>query len=243
MSIVIDKQVKLKEGSFHIHDSYEIVIIESGNAILKGLDLNYNLSKGDAIIIPPNFKHVFVPKNGELAYYYVFGISDAYLNSNEPIVIKGDLIADATTLINLIYSNRATTNEEYFIGLVNSLILLLSSNIKTLTDINLSVNSIIKKIHRDFANVNLNVTTLLSTSGYAEDYIRAYFKKITGKTPNEFITLLRITHAKKLINALKNTVSLTYIAQSCGYDDYCYFSRKFKEVTGLSPKQYKKIQG
>ena len=69
MSIVIDKQVKLKEGSFHIHDSYEIVIIESGNAILKGLDLNYNLSKGDAIIIPPNFKHVFAPKNGELAYY------------------------------------------------------------------------------------------------------------------------------------------------------------------------------
>ena len=120
---------------------------------------------------------------------------------------------------------------------------MLSSNIKTLTDINLSVNSIIKKIHRDFANVNLNVTTLLSTSGYAEDYIRAYFKKITGKTPNEFITLLRITHAKKLINALKNTVSLTYIAQSCRYDDYCYFSRKFKEVTGFSPKQYKKIQG
>ena len=89
MSIVIDKQVKLKEGSFHIHDSYEIVIIESGNAILKGLDLNCNLSTGDSIIIPPNFKHVFSPKN-ELTYYSVFGINDVNLNSNEPIVIKGD---------------------------------------------------------------------------------------------------------------------------------------------------------
>lgn len=239
MSIVIDKQRKTKEGAFHFHDSYEIVIIESGNAILKGIELNYNLSTGDAIIIPPNFKHVFSPKN-ELTYYYVFGINDVYLNSNEPIVIKGDLIADATTLISLIYSNRSTANEEYFLTLVNSLILLLSSNVKTLNDINLAVNTIIKNIHRDFASPNLNVTKLLSASGYAEDYIRAYFKKITGKTPNEFITLLRITHAKKLIDALKNTVSLIYVAQSCGYDDYCYFSRKFKEVTGVSPKQYKK---
>ena len=32
---------------------------------------------------------------------------------------------------------------------------------------------------------------------------------------------------------------LAQICEECGYVDYIYFSKKFKEVTGLSPREYK----
>lgn len=241
MSIVIDKAVRDIEGSFHFHQSYEIIIASQGVAQIKGLELDEKVKRGDAVIIPPKFVHKFNPVCDDFTYYYIYGINEAYVNANEPIIISGDLIPDAIPLINLIYSNRYSVNQEYFSTLLNSLISLLSANVLGLSDIDLAINKIIKTVRRDFAKSSLCLSSLLQDSGYAEDYARAYFKKITGKTPNEFLTDLRITHAKKLITAFKNTLSLSSIAVSCGYDDYCYFSRKFKEVTGVSPNKFKRL--
>jgi AraC-like DNA-binding protein len=80
---------------------------------------------------------------------------------------------------------------------------------------------------------------LLQKSGYAEDYIRSHFKKVTGKTPNGFLTDIRIKHATFLIEIYANTLSLQSIAEQCGYLDYVYFSKTFKSILGVSPKEYK----
>ena len=29
------------------------------------------------------------------------------------------------------------------------------------------------------------------------------------------------------------------VAEKCGYSDYVYFSRRFKQVTGISPKEWR----
>ena len=36
-----------------------------------------------------------------------------------------------------------------------------------------------------------------------------------------------------------NDMSLSEIAVQCGYADYAFFSKKFKSVVGLSPREYK----
>ena len=141
-------------------------------------------------------------------------------------------------LADLIYLNHYSSNQNYLNSLINSLTLFLSNVVESVDDITASINSIILEISRDFTNPDFNVTKLLNKSGYAEDYARAKFKKITGKTPNEFLTEMRINHAKKLISAFDNSASLFYIANLCGFIDYPYFSRKFKEITGVSPKKY-----
>ncbi len=38
----------------------------------------------------------------------------------------------------------------------------------------------------------------------------------------------------------KNHFSLAEVAEKCGYTDYVYFSKKFKEKVGISPMLYKK---
>ena len=93
--------------------------------------------------------------------------------------------------------------------------------------------------HRDS---ELNIGQLLRSSGYAEDYIRAQFKKITGKTPGRFLTEIRIKHACYMMEAYGSVLTLNEIAEKCGYTDYVYFSKRFKEITGSTPRHYTKTE-
>ena len=87
----------------------------------------------------------------------------------------------------------------------------------------------------------INLTEILQKSGYSEDYIRSVFKKLTGKTPHEFLTDIRMNHACFLIDVYKDTLLLSQIAEKCGYLDYVYFSKIFKSVKGVSPKSYREL--
>ena len=112
-------------------------------------------------------------------------------------------------------------------------------NMKFVGEKEKSVKKIIDCILTEFHDVAFKLNSLLADTGYSEDYIRSFFRQYTGKTPNEFLTETRIRHAKHLIETYKDNLSLSEISEMCGYTDYCYFSRKFRSVTGVSPKEYK----
>ena len=137
----------------------------------------------------------------------------------------------------MIYTNRYS-NHEYLTALINAFTHFLLQSIKMEDDIYIAINKIIETISSNFYDCNIKINALLKESGYAEDYIRAQFKKFTGKTPVEFLTVLRINHARYMIDLYKNSFPLAYIAEKCGYADYVYFSRKFKQVMGISPQKY-----
>jgi AraC-like DNA-binding protein len=63
------------------------------------------------------------------------------------------------------------------------------------------------------------------------------FKDLTGMTPIEYLTQIRINEAKFLLS--NSPLNVAEISSIVGYDDPLYFSRVFKKVTGISPKNYK----
>lgn len=65
------------------------------------------------------------------------------------------------------------------------------------------------------------------------------FRKHTGKTPMEYLSLLRINQSKQLLK--DTTLPISEIAQQCGYDNVYYFSNHFKHATGISPSGYRKL--
>ncbi|MGT2753877.1 response regulator transcription factor [Streptococcus ovis] len=71
------------------------------------------------------------------------------------------------------------------------------------------------------------------------DHLARLFKQETGKTLINYITDKRIEEAKKLLSASQATVYL--IADQVGYDNYSYFSKIFKKMTGLTPLEYRQI--
>ena len=60
------------------------------------------------------------------------------------------------------------------------------------------------------------------------------------KKTNEFLTEIRIKHACFLIDIYHDELSLAEISERCGYLDYIYFSKKFKSIMDVSPREYKK---
>ena len=105
-----------------------------------------------------------------------------------------------------------------------------------------ATQNIIKNMSDNLSNHDISIHDILKSSGYAEGYIRAQFKKVTGKTPNRFLSEIRIGYACNLIDIYGNYLPLSEVAEKSGYTDYVYFSRKFKQIKGISPREYSKLQ-
>ncbi len=65
------------------------------------------------------------------------------------------------------------------------------------------------------------------------------FKKETGFGFCEYLNLLRLQKAEALLKQSDN-LSISLIASECGFNDSNYFSVKFKEMYGISPKKVQK---
>ncbi len=78
----------------------------------------------------------------------------------------------------------------------------------------------------------------IAAPALARNHIRErLYKQITGKSIFEDLIAFRIEKAKQLLS--ETALSLTEIASACGYTSESYFMRQFKQISGLTPSQYR----
>lgn len=69
-------------------------------------------------------------------------------------------------------------------------------------------------------------------------YLSQYFKQQTGKTLTGYVADLRIRKARSLLET--TTMPLQMVAESVGYYNLNSFIRRFKQITGMTPGEYRK---
>ncbi len=69
------------------------------------------------------------------------------------------------------------------------------------------------------------------------EYLSMLFKREMGMNFSVFLKKFRISHAKRLLNT--TDMKIYEVAQECGYSNSNYFTKVFKEVTGISPAEYR----
>lgn len=74
----------------------------------------------------------------------------------------------------------------------------------------------------------------------SRSYFSQCFKDLMGKTFNEYSRFIRVEKSKKYLLNTNNTIF--WIAERVGYTDEKYFSRIFREMTGLLPSEYRQRQ-
>ena len=89
-----------------------------------------------------------------------------------------------------------------------------------------------------------NIDTDISMEKVAEElnvsyaWFRKAFKNYTGIAPHQYLLQLRIEKAKSYLS--DHSMSIKEIAITLNFESSFYFSRLFKEKTGMSPEIYRK---
>lgn len=94
----------------------------------------------------------------------------------------------------------------------------------------------IEYMHNHFSTLD-GVNEVSGACNVSDTYLARIFKTHILCTPNEYITNLRISHAKHL---LSNGESITDACFKSGFNNYTYFISKFKNVTGTTPSKFSK---
>lgn len=91
----------------------------------------------------------------------------------------------------------------------------------------------------DHIHEDISLADLAKLVHFNPNYFVKYFKRITGKPPMEFMLNSRIARAKVLLQ--NGDAQVKDIALSVGFNNPDHFSRIFKQRTGYSPTQYRRM--
>ena len=96
--------------------------------------------------------------------------------------------------------------------------------------------------HIEFSNrLNEKFSVFLSKKiGYDYSYISRIFSSNTGYTIEKYFSMQRIEKTKELIKY--DELNLSEIAYKLNYSSVAHLSKQFKQVTGMSPSEFKKQQ-
>ena len=97
---------------------------------------------------------------------------------------------------------------------------------------------------REYIDVNysqyLSLDLLSDKFFINKTYLSEIFKEQYGVNIKDYLTSVRITEAKKMLRFTDRTTE--EIAEAIGINGAAYFSRMFKRVEGVSPKEYRNMR-
>ncbi|PZX16387.1 signal transduction histidine kinase [Breznakibacter xylanolyticus] len=97
-------------------------------------------------------------------------------------------------------------------------------------------------VEKNISNTDFSVEKMSREMGVSRGHLYNKTMALTGKTPIEFIRIMRLKRAAQLL--AKSQMTVAEIAYEVGFNDPKYFSKYFKDEFGMSPSEYaKKMMG
>lgn len=94
-------------------------------------------------------------------------------------------------------------------------------------------------IYKNYSSPSLDNNEIASHFGYHPYYLSSIIKEVTGKTLHKQLLDFRLSSAMNMLVA--TDYDITTISWKCGFNSVSYFISSFKEKTGTTPKQYRKM--
>ena len=102
---------------------------------------------------------------------------------------------------------------------------------------NMLVNEAVKFINIEFAE-DISIEQLAKLSKLSKSHFTKLFTKEMQVSPMVYLKTIRLQNAKKMLRAKE--LSVTQVAQQCGFNSVSYFSKLFKEYYNQTPKEFMK---
>lgn len=237
----------LPKGSTHMashkHTFYEIILVTEGEGTITAGDTEYPFHVGSIIVVPPNILHEG-RSDGE--YMEIFIQTDHPIplgagNSKHAAIFLEDDEKNAVSILMqmMLYRYIQGDKNDSTLSLMCDLVIQLLSEKCAALQRDPVVEDVRRLLALHYNDPQLSLSELLESTGYHKDYIRRRFITSCGVTPSEYLTSLRIEHAKRLLKR-KNELqfSVADIGEMCGYYDPHYFSWVFKKQVGVTPETF-----
>lgn len=267
--LIIFKHARFSYTPYHIHDFVELNYVYKGSIKIIINDKTVVLNEGDVCLLDTGVSHrildtgkndilinVLINKdysliellnnlrsNSIISKFLVDSLSETQ-NHNQYILFftqKSKFLLDAVEGMLSNYLDPRLYSKET----INAYLTIIFSELLKAHEKERSINyqksretyivDILEYIEKNHDNCTLE--DLARKFGYNTSYLSRYIKKHTGKTFTSFIQEIRL---RKACSMLKNsTISIEVISQETGYKNISFFYKKFKELTGMSPKEYR----
>ncbi len=100
------------------------------------------------------------------------------------------------------------------------------------------IRGAINYIGDHYGESDLSIAKIAEYFHFSSNYLNVLFKQETQVTLKQYLSDYRMENAKKMLE--NDFYKITEIAELCGYANANYFSKVFKELTDLTPLEYRK---
>lgn len=112
------------------------------------------------------------------------------------------------------------------------------SDLDQMQDMGRGPFAIMQEIQASFCQPGFSIATLAEKLHFSESYLSSVFKKQFDTTVGAYINKLRMEKAKELL--LQPGARVSQVAAQVGFDDTDYFTKRFRQYTGQTPREYRR---
>ncbi|MCI8599298.1 MAG: helix-turn-helix transcriptional regulator [Lachnospiraceae bacterium] len=260
---------KLTSPDFmHIHNYHQLTVVTEGSATLVVNNFSYKVSAGSIYVISnfaPHYledtKHIEVinilfrledllqctpslQQSEGFRSLFIFQASTSfYTRPNNILKLDYEGIQEVLRYTNAML-DELNNNEPGQDIIVQSYFLILITYLSRVFDLGEEPNQDAYAFYRltDYLNQHYNenytMNDLVKLSNLNERRLRNLFMQKYHCPPMQYINHIRLEKAKYYL--ITSDMNVSEIANSCGFDDSNYFSRKFKQEFGISPREFRR---
>ena len=221
-----------------------------GEGSLSTTDQTYSVNKGDVLLLPRGMAHKYGASSERpwTVYWIHFAGTDVdafwkHLGCIDKGVVShvgvtSRLTGSMESLIKVGSGDLLEHSLVYGSNLLREILTLM----KVMRDKSQDFASgfCIDKIHafmQESLHIDIDLDTLAQTANMSRHAFSRRYKALTGVSPYRHYLFLKMQRACQLLDATDQTVA--QIAEVMGYRDPYYFSRVFRQIIGMPPRQYR----
>jgi AraC-like DNA-binding protein len=237
----------------HFHEHYVIGFVESGRRFLVCKNKEYTINAGDLLLFNPLDAHACEQIDGKTLDWRCLNIEKEVMRritreitgDDSPPVFTTTVAAgsDAVPALrelheSIMHETKDFDKEENLYFLLEQLIADYTQPVtEALPQAGKEILASCDYMENHHAD-NITLADLGRVSGLNKYALLRSFTIQKGITPYQYLSTIRVNHAKRLLEA---GVPLVEAAFQAGFTDQSHFTRFFKTFIGLTPKLYQNL--
>ncbi|MCQ2509162.1 MAG: AraC family transcriptional regulator [Lachnospiraceae bacterium] len=253
----------------HWNRELELILVQTGSIKIIGNGIQHQMNEGDIAIIDAGCFHYFENTSGSDTFYYIGLLNEAVFSANRNLTdrfvnpifhcftpglthlpVTSPFNSRLRTIFQELYRIINEKEEAYELLVtakcyeiltilcnIQKYAFLKQDNVDTKTSV--ALKSMLDHI---LAHVSgkISIEDLCEAGNISRNTCFQFFHDFMGDTPSNFILRYRLNHAMTLLT--DSSLSISEIADHCGFSQQSHFTQHFSKTFGITPLQFRKSQ-